>query len=85
MITAKQENSDHTITRNSSFFKLIDPINSHRSSNYESNDNFYFSYDDNNDNENNHDTISDRRYPLRARRRPAYPKTMFKLKCVKFV
>ena len=32
IIAAKQENSDNTVTRNSLFFKLIDPINSHRSS-----------------------------------------------------
>ena len=75
LITAKQENSDHTITRNCSFFKLIDPIKSHRNSNYDSDDDFYFAYDDNNDNkydiENNHDT-SDRIYPLRTRRRPSH-------------
>ena len=75
MITAKQENSDHTITRNCSFSKLIDPIKSHRNSNYDSDDDFYLAYDDNNDNkydiENNHDT-NDRRYPLRTRRRPSY-------------
>ena len=29
-ITAKLENSNHTVSQNSSFFKLIDPINSHR-------------------------------------------------------
>ena len=62
-ITAKQENSEYTITPNCSFFKLIDPIKSHRNSNYDSKNDFYFTYDENNDNnniENNHDT-SDRR------------------------
>ena len=83
MITAKQKISNHTITRNCSFFKLIDPIKSRRSSKYDSNDDFYFSYDDNNDIENNmtlviayiHFAHDDNQH---------ISKILFKLKCVKF-
>ena len=74
MITAKQKLSNHVITRNCTFFKHLDSRRSLINTGCNNNDsdiNFPYPYSDVENTADNFD-VSDRRYPLRTRRRPTY-------------
>ena len=77
MITAQQKHGTHEVTRNSSFFKLVNDTN-FDAYNDVFDDDCYFPYDDTDSfsSDNNDitgtDNLPQRRYPKRSRNRPRY-------------